>query len=64
VRVGEMRSAHKIILYTLKEACHLEDLGVDGWITLKRILRNRDGRKWIGCMWFRLDTGGGLLWTR
>ena len=30
----------------LKEADDIEDLGLDGWIILQRILKKQDGREW------------------
>jgi hypothetical protein len=38
----------------------LEDPGVDGRIIFKWILRKWDGA-WIGLMWLKIETGGGLL---
>jgi hypothetical protein len=38
---------------------HLEDLGVDGRIILRRIFRNWDVGH--GLMWLRVGTGGGHL---
>jgi hypothetical protein len=36
--MGEMRNAYKILVESLKETDHSEDLGVDGRIILKQIL--------------------------
>jgi hypothetical protein len=33
----------------LKEIDHLEDLGVDGKIIVKCILKKSNGKSWIGC---------------
>jgi hypothetical protein len=34
-------------------------------ITSKMVLREReDGMEWIGLIWLRIGTSGGLLWTR
>jgi hypothetical protein len=41
-----------------------EDLGVDRKIILECILRKYGGEMWIGCVWLRIGTSGGLLWTR
>jgi hypothetical protein len=37
------------------------DLGVDGRIILKLILRKQSWRVWIGFIWLRIGTAGGLL---
>jgi len=44
----------------LRERDHLEDLVVDGRITLKRVLKKWDG-EWTGLIWVRIGTGDGLL---
>jgi len=37
-----------------------KDPGIDARIILKRIFKNWDGA-WIGLLWLRIRTGGGLL---
>jgi hypothetical protein len=44
-----------------KERDHWEDQDVDGWTILKRILENYDRMVWIGSIWLRIGTSGGLL---
>jgi hypothetical protein len=38
----------------------LGDPGVDGRIILKLIFRKWDVEEWVGLMWLRIGTGGGL----
>jgi len=33
-------------------------------IILERTLNKQGENVWIGCIWLRIQTGGGLLWTR
>ena len=40
---------------------HLEDGGVDGRIILNWIFNKCDGAAWIGLIWLKIGTGGGLL---
>ena len=42
----------------LRERNHFEDLGVDGSIVLKWILKKWDGEAWTGLIWLRRGTGG------
>jgi hypothetical protein len=41
--MGEMRNTNKILVGKSEGKIHLEDLGIDGRIILKWILRNRLG---------------------
>jgi hypothetical protein len=45
----------------LKNRDHFDDLGIDGMITLKLILKKWDGRAWTGLIWLRIRTRDGLL---
>jgi hypothetical protein len=44
-------------LESLKGRYHLDDLGIDGWIILKYILRKCGVIVWTGLMWLRIETG-------
>jgi hypothetical protein len=44
-----------------KERDHWEDQGVCGWTIIKWILERYDGMLWIGLIWLRIGTSGGLL---
>jgi hypothetical protein len=43
------------------ERDHWEDQDVSGWTILKWILGRQDGIVWIGLIWLRIGTSGGLL---
>jgi hypothetical protein len=45
----------------LMEGEHLKDLGLDGRIILKVLFKKWYGGPWTGFVWFRINTGGGLL---
>jgi hypothetical protein len=45
----------------LKNSDHLENLGTDGKITLKYVLRAQGDSVWTGFIWLRIGTGGGPL---
>jgi hypothetical protein len=40
---------------------HPKDLGVDGNIKLRRILRKQGGNVWTGFIWLKIGTSGGPL---
>jgi hypothetical protein len=40
---------------------HWEDQDIDGWTILKWIRERYDGMVWIGLIWLRIGTSGGLL---
>jgi len=48
-------------LENLKGGGHLEDLVVDGKIILEWILRKQGREVWIGFIWLKIGTSGGLL---
>jgi len=45
-RRGDRRGAHRVLVGNLKERDHLEDLGLDDRIILKRILKKWGGEAW------------------
>jgi hypothetical protein len=40
---------------------HWEDQDLGGWTILKWILGRQDAMVWIGSIWLRIGTSGGLL---
>jgi hypothetical protein len=54
-QMREMRNAYR------KGRDNWEDQGVDGWTIVKWILEREDGMGWIGLIWLRIGTSGGLL---
>jgi hypothetical protein len=60
----EKRNAYRDLMGNLKKRDHLEDLVVDGMMTLKQIFKKQDGRACTGLIWLRRGRSGGLLWTR
>jgi hypothetical protein len=58
--MGDMTNVHKIYPEYLKERYYLEDLDVEGRIILKLISRKQGGRLWIGVMWLRTGSSGGI----
>jgi len=48
-------------LVNRREGDHWGDLGVDGWIILRRISRRYDVGIWTGLGWPRIGTVGGRL---
>jgi hypothetical protein len=46
----EMRNAYNILVGKPEEKYHLEDIGIDGKITLEWISGKWSGKVWIGCI--------------
>jgi hypothetical protein len=42
----------------------LRDLVISERKILTQVLKKNGARVWIGLIWFRTETSGGLLWTR
>jgi hypothetical protein len=45
----------------LSERIHLGDLGIDGWVILKWIIKKWDGETGTGLIWLGIETGGWRL---
>jgi len=60
-RTGELTNAYKFWLKNLKGRDHSEDLDVDRKIILEWILEIYVVRVWIGFIWLRIVTSGGLM---
>jgi hypothetical protein len=59
--MGEKRSASRISMGKQEGKKPLEDLDIGGWIILKCILERYVGVVWIGFIWLKIWTNGGLL---
>jgi hypothetical protein len=62
--MGGACGTHGTIQENLKGEGHWEDTETDVTITLEWILGKLGGRVWIGCIWLRIGTSGGLFWAR
>jgi hypothetical protein len=54
------RGVYRVLAGKPEGKNHFEDLGVDGRIILRWILRKFEGA-WTGLIWLRIGTGGGHL---
>jgi hypothetical protein len=59
--MDEMRNACRILSEHLKGRDHLENIGIDGRIILKWILRKEDETAWTEFIWCRAGTSGEFL---
>jgi hypothetical protein len=59
--LGERRSVQSFWYGNMREREHVEDLGVDGRIILRLILRKWDVGAWTATSWLRIGTCGGHL---
>jgi hypothetical protein len=50
----------EILSETPNESQHIEDIGVDGRITLEWILGKQGGKMWAGCTWLTGISSGFL----
>jgi hypothetical protein len=46
-----------------KERGHLKDLCIDGRMLLEWMINTLDEKVWIGLIWLRIGTSGGLFHT-
>jgi len=59
--MGEERGCIGSCWGNRRERYHRGNLGVDGWIILRRISRRWDVGIWTGLRWPRIETGDGRL---
>jgi len=55
------RGVYRGLVYKPERKVNLEDLGVDGKIILRWILRKWNNWAWTGSIWLRIRTGYGHL---
>jgi len=51
----------KLHFENLTRAVHIEDLGINGRVMFKCILKTDDRRMWTGFVLLRIEAGGSLL---
>jgi hypothetical protein len=60
-RMGERRSANRVLVGNLRERDHLKDLGVEDVDNSKNRFSRSEMGTWTQWSWLRRGTGGGLL---
>jgi hypothetical protein len=58
--IFQIQQIFAVCVASQKVRDHWEDLDVGGWAILKWIFE-KDGMVWIGLIWLRIGTSGGLL---
>ena len=59
--MGDRRGVYRVVVVEPEGKNHLEDLGVDGRIILRRTFRKFEAGAWTGSIWSRIGTSGGHL---
>jgi hypothetical protein len=57
----KMHGEYKVKFLNVCTLHHGNKFSVDGRIILKLIFKKWDGIAWLGLIWLRIGTGGGLL---
>jgi hypothetical protein len=60
-RMIERRGAYTVLVGRSEGKRPLQNLGVDGCVILKWILKKWNGEAWTGFFWLRIGKGGGIL---
>ena len=47
----------------MNETARMEDLGIDGWVKIKRILKKQYGMVWNAFIWLTTETNSRILCT-
>jgi hypothetical protein len=62
--MGENRTTFRGLVDKPEGKNHLDDLSTGGRTMLLWILKKEDGKVWVGFVWLRIGTSGGLLRIR
>jgi hypothetical protein len=60
-RTGNKRNAYTVLVEKFEAKRPHGRRGIDGRITLKRIIKKWEWMTWAGFVWLRLERGGGML---